>query len=290
MSRVHEDAICIRTWDWSETSQTLSLFTRGHGVLRAIAKGSRRPNARFSGGVELLSRGGAELIIKQESGLCTLTSWDLTEIHPAIRRSIIAFRTGLYFADLIHHMITDHDPHPGLFDAFAHSLRVLDQPGPMPMILLRFQWACLSETGYRPQLEIDADSSRVRGAGDAVVFDPVRGVFGVAAQERGAAASGREADQERALPRAPGGVSNGQGWRVRPATLGVLRLIAAGSEEMGGGDERGGVEVSGGALADPAAGPDAVRRANRLLAAYIRFVLGREPSTMRVLFGDRLPR
>lgn len=49
MPPVSDDAVCIRHWDWSETSQTVSLFTRGHGLVRALAKGSKRPKSPYSG-------------------------------------------------------------------------------------------------------------------------------------------------------------------------------------------------------------------------------------------------
>ena len=56
MSRFKDQAVCIRMIDWSETSQIVALLTREHGVLRGLAKGSKRmsPSAisRFSGGIE----------------------------------------------------------------------------------------------------------------------------------------------------------------------------------------------------------------------------------------------
>jgi len=35
---------------------------------------------------------------------------------------------------------------------------------------------------------------------------------------------------------------------------------------------------------------ESVDRANRLLASYLRYVLGTEPPTMGLVFGGRLPR
>jgi hypothetical protein len=52
-----DEALCIRQWDWSETSQTVSLFCRTHGIVRGLAKGARRERSSFSGGIDLLARG-----------------------------------------------------------------------------------------------------------------------------------------------------------------------------------------------------------------------------------------
>jgi recombinational DNA repair protein (RecF pathway) len=42
-------AVCIRTVDYSETSQILTLFGRLSGKIRAIAKGSKRVQVRLRG-------------------------------------------------------------------------------------------------------------------------------------------------------------------------------------------------------------------------------------------------
>ncbi|MFN9968750.1 MAG: DNA repair protein RecO, partial [Phycisphaerae bacterium] len=74
MATVMDDAICIRVWDWSETSQTVSLFCRSLGVVRGLAKGSKRQDARFSGGYELFTRGQAGVLITSHDAMATLTA------------------------------------------------------------------------------------------------------------------------------------------------------------------------------------------------------------------------
>ncbi len=58
-----------------------------------------------------------------------------------------------------------------------------------------------------------------------------------------------------------------QRWRVRRATIELLRAVAVGE------------------LPDTA-DLDAVRRANRLLGVYVREILGAEPPAMRWAFSD----
>ena len=69
------------------------------------------------------------------------------------------------------------------------------------------------------------------------------------------------------------GTDPGRCWRVRRATLTLLRAYA-----------RAG--LSGRSMGDA----DALDRANRLLASYIRHVLGAELATMPLVFGSRLSR
>jgi len=168
-----DQGVVVRVWDWSETSQTVALFCRDHGMVRGLAKGAKRPKGPFCGGFELLTRGEVVAILKPSSELATLTEWDLQEVFWGPRRSLDAHYAGLYFADLIAHALTDPDPHPALWDALVAALRDLERPSARSAAALRLQWATVVETGYKPHL--DAPDAAVTGARGAIGFDPAAG-------------------------------------------------------------------------------------------------------------------
>jgi len=204
MATITDNAVCIRRWDFSETSQTVSLLTREHGVLRGLAKGAKRPKGAFSGGIELLTRGHVGAIVKPTRELATLTEWRLEELFPAVRTNLRANRAAFYLIDLVHHMITAHDPHPDVFDALVDALRGMAQPGEMNTAMLRFQWLLLKSTGYSPQLAHDAETGRPLTDDQRVLaFHPDAG--------------GMVAD-----------TGDGDRWRVRRQTVIVLQRLAAG--------------------------------------------------------------
>ena len=200
MATVHDEAVCIRHWDWSETSQTVTLFTRTRGLVRALAKGSRRPVSPYSGGVEMLTRAEAGLIFRPSSELALLTEWDLRETFPALRRGLTAFNAGMYFADLVQRFVRDHDPHPALYDALLTALRGMSED--LPLSILIFQWAVLKEGGYRPTLG-DAEQPTQ----PTYRFDPALGGIGDDAESAEGPAD--------------------SGWLVRRETVEALRRVAA---------------------------------------------------------------
>jgi DNA repair protein RecO (recombination protein O) len=261
---VVDQALCIRVWDWSETSQTVSLFGRQIGLLRGIAKGSKREGSPFSGGFEVLTRGEVVAIVKPSNPLATLTAWDLQETFPAVRRSLGAFYAAMYVADLVHHAIHDSDPHARLFDAASAALRALGsgREGIDQAAVLAFQWAVLSETGYRPELAADVGTGGELIEAPSYGFSPVLGGLMVDP------ALGEGSDHPVFR------FGDGQVWRVRAETVGVLRSLDAGQAHV---REHSG----GGGLGTPAA----IDRANRLLASYLRELFGREPPAMAALFG-----
>ena len=64
MPTVTDMAICLRRWDYSETSQTVRLFARDYGTVRGIVKGAKQPKGTFAGGIDLLTCGQLVAIVK----------------------------------------------------------------------------------------------------------------------------------------------------------------------------------------------------------------------------------
>jgi DNA repair protein RecO (recombination protein O) len=210
MLRLRDQAICIRHLDWSETSQVVVLLTQTHGKVRGVAKGSRRltPSSvqKFSGGIELLTRGEIVVTSRPTSELATLIEWDLQDDHYHLRTSLPAQQLAMYAADLCNALLADHDPHPRAFEALTTLLDALrsgsDDSRAQPA-LLRFQWDILDDAGYRPELWCDVTNGQDLGEPSAAVcFDPQGG---------GLTTSVRMGAQD---------------WRVRPATVTALRAAA----------------------------------------------------------------
>ena len=72
---VKDIGICVGRQEYSETSQIVTIFTRGQGKIRGIAKGARRAKGKFGGGIELLSRGQVGFNPGRGEGVVTLTEW-----------------------------------------------------------------------------------------------------------------------------------------------------------------------------------------------------------------------
>jgi DNA repair protein RecO (recombination protein O) len=247
MPAIHEHAVCIRRQDWSETSQTVTLLTRGQGLVRGLVKGAKREKGAFSGGLELLTLGEVGLVTKPERDLATVTDWDLREVFPALRSDWLAHTIGVYLADLLQSGLESGDPHPRLFERAVETLRrigsVEARRSERWAALLRFQQAFLEEIGYRPELDADVETGEKLELSDeqqVLAFKPAAGglVRDLAGRDR---------------------------WRVRLSTIRILRN----PDHAGTGPE---AEAG-------------LTRANRLLAAYLRETLGRESPAAGLLFG-----
>lgn len=251
MPRFRDEAVCLRSIEWSETSQIVVLLTRERGKVRGLAKGSKRLSpssiARFSGGVELLQRGEVLATTKATAELANVTEWDLADDHHHLRRSLRALRFAMYAADACDAVLPELDSHPASYEALVKLLRDLASPNGFDAALLRFQWVLLVDGGFKPEVQRDVHSQQAIDLGntraDDVAFDSVQG-----------------------------GLTRRQGpgpWKMRRSTAVVLQEL----------------DARGGSLPD-AASPDAMQRANRLLCSFLRELLGRELPTMGAVLGS----
>ncbi len=151
-------AVCIRTVDYSETSQILTLFGRLSGKIRAIAKGSKRAKSAFEGPIEVLSFGQIMYSPAYEGKLATLTEFQQAPVRGAIRGNLFTLHCTLFAAELVDLLTDDYDPHPDLFDQFIGFLQDIEE-GKLETtrrdILIRlalFQLVLLYEAGLRPIL------------------------------------------------------------------------------------------------------------------------------------------
>jgi DNA repair protein RecO (recombination protein O) len=270
--RIRDQGLCLRCTDWSETSQLVTLLCRDRGVVRGLAKGSKRLSpssiAKFSGGFELLTGGELLATIKTGEGLATLTEWNLQQTYRHFRTELAAQKLGLYAGDVTQALLAENDPHPEVFDALTAFFEGLKKPAgsedadEVPgeevarqrmFALLEYQAFLLNQAGYRPVLSQDARTGQVLSETGPVSFDPEAGgmVLGTGANETT-------------------GLSARGPWRMRRETLGVLRRVFGELETTSG----------------PVPGHDLVLRANRLLCVYVRAILDRELATMEIILGE----
>ena len=255
MPVIEDLAICVRTWDWSETSQTAVMITREHGLIRVLAKGSRRERAPFSGGLEIATQGELAVLARQTSDLALITRWDLTHPMLGLRRDLATYNTAMLAIDLVPRMIHDHDHLAEIHDALRDLLESCDDPArssaPRIAHLLAYLWILLDAVGARPLLTHDADTGAPLPSADIYAFAPHLG--------------GLTADH-------PNDRATDPRWRVRASTVDILRRLDTAAP-----------------IPDPDSFSDLpvhdLTRAAALLASYIRERIGSEIPSMKWLIA-----
>ncbi|PKL49850.1 MAG: DNA repair protein RecO [Planctomycetes bacterium HGW-Planctomycetes-1] len=167
MTLKKDKGICIRTTDYSESSQILNFFTRDNGKIGVIAKGSRRPKSSFLGAIEICTIGDMVFSHRDNEKLGTLTEFNPTFLGLDIRKKLLALNCAYFAAEMLNLFTKELDPHPVLFDEAESFLQKLDQSPPDKIVpfLIQFEFAILEQTGSQPLCDGCANCKRKFDAG-----------------------------------------------------------------------------------------------------------------------------
>lgn len=151
-SRPSSAAFVLHSHDWSESSLILDLFTRDQGRVVAVAKGAKRPYSQLRPVLMPFQRLQVGFGVKRsdeaEVWLLRQAEWAGGPAWPGGA----ALLPGFYLNELLMRLLARHDPHPGLFDAYAQTLPALADPSLLQAALRGFEMVLLRQLGHLPDL------------------------------------------------------------------------------------------------------------------------------------------
>jgi len=151
MPTYQADAIVLHRLDYGEADRILTLLTREHGKLAAIAKGSRRAKARSGSGLDLFTR--SQMMLAKGRNLDVVAQserrGDTRNISGDLRRTAYA----CLVAEVTDKVLEDRHPVDEVFELVAITFDRLNAPeraarADTAWFLMRI----LDLLGYQPQL------------------------------------------------------------------------------------------------------------------------------------------
>lgn len=171
MRHALEPAFILRTAPYSDTSLLVEVFSRERGRVGLVARGARAPRSKSRA---LLQAFQPVLLSWIEKGdLGTLT--EIETAGPPMGLSGEQVFSGWYLNELLLKLVQRHDPHPGLFDAYAAALDEL--PTATERALRLFEKRLLGELGFALDLPDDLEpDAPYHFLPESGVFAPGEGV------------------------------------------------------------------------------------------------------------------
>jgi DNA repair protein RecO (recombination protein O) len=148
------EAYLLHRRNYRETSMLLDFFTRSHGRLTLLGKGTRRQKSHHAAvlwpfvplAVSWSGRSDLPVMINAE------------RTGPAGLHDPRRLACALYLNELTVHLLAPGDPHPRLFDLYRTTIHEL-VADPEPATVLRFfELSFLEEIGYALALERDIET------------------------------------------------------------------------------------------------------------------------------------
>jgi len=150
-----EPAYILHKRPYRETSQILEVFSRNHGRLSLMSRGSRSPRSRTSG---VLQPFRPLLLGWQGRGeMPSLRGVDVADARPPALTGK-SLMSAMYLNELLVIMLHRNDVHEALFTDYHETLYAMQQTAELEHILRNFEKKLLEQMGFGLNLAHDADS------------------------------------------------------------------------------------------------------------------------------------
>nr|CAA9339333.1 MAG: DNA recombination and repair protein RecO [uncultured Nocardioidaceae bacterium] len=173
MGLYRDEGVVLRTQKLGEADRIVTLLTRQHGLVRAVAKGVRRTTSRFGARLEPFSH--VDCQFAEGRSLDIITQVEAMGVHGrAISADYSAYTSGTVMLETAERL-TGEEGHPSVqqYLLLVGALRALEagdrEPG---SILDSFLLRSLAVSGYAPSFE---DCARCGAPGPHRAFTPAAG-------------------------------------------------------------------------------------------------------------------
>lgn len=171
MESYRDRALVVRRYDLGEADRIIVLFTREHGLVRAVSKGVRRAKSRF--GSRLGPFVDVDVLIYPGRNLSTITGADTVRTWAATLVDDYAKYTCACAVLEVAERIVGELESPDLWDTTASALAALAAGEHAPdLILTSYMLQAMSLAGLQPSLFACAGCGK---AGPHHAFDPASG-------------------------------------------------------------------------------------------------------------------
>lgn len=193
MGYCKSEAVVLRRFDYSDTSQIVWAYTRDFGKEKLIAKGAKRVGKNALGPLDPLTHIHLVFLDKQREGLRTLTEWELIDSFEGLRQDLDRLYLASYAVELVNELTEVGEPNSKVFGILTRILSRLCVDDDHHKLIFAFEFALLRALGYLPEVTRCAHCGGGLGEEETTYFSAVEGgaLCGVCGQadERGVRAS-----------------------------------------------------------------------------------------------------
>lgn len=150
MSLYRDQGVVLRTIKLGEADRIITFLTRGHGKVRAVAKGVRKTGSRFGARLEPTSHVALQCYRGRE--LDIVTQVETIDAHRALREHYGCLTHSVSMLEAVDQVAQEREPNPALYRMLVGALRTLSEQ-PSPLVSTAFFWKLLSLEGFHPLLD-----------------------------------------------------------------------------------------------------------------------------------------
>lgn len=165
MSLYRDEGVILRTWKLGEADRIVVVLTRGHGKVRAVAKGVRKTRSKFGARLEPTSHAALQLYEGRE--LDVITQAESIDHFRAIRDDLDRLTKAVAMLEAVDQLAQEREVNPRLYQMLLGALRSLAAED-SALVVPGFFLKLLALEGYRPVVD---ECVSCAATTDLVAFD-----------------------------------------------------------------------------------------------------------------------
>lgn len=155
------EGIVIRTNEYGETNQIVTIYTREMGKVGAMARGAKKPKSRLSSISQLFTNG--LFLVQVTSGLGTLQQGEIIQSMRAIREDLVITAHAACVVELTDRLTEDRAANPFLYELLLQTLQYMNDGVDPEVLLYIYEIKMLQVAGIAPYLSGCAVCGRTEG-------------------------------------------------------------------------------------------------------------------------------
>ena len=152
MSLYRDQGVVLRTIKLGETDRIVTILAQGHGKVRAVAKGVRKPGSRFGARLEPTSHVAFQCY-RGRGELDVVTQVETIDANRALREHYGCLTHAVSMLEAVDQVAQEREPNPALYRMLVGALRTLRRSRRRPLVSAAFFWKLLSLEGFHPVLD-----------------------------------------------------------------------------------------------------------------------------------------
>ena len=153
---VKTSAIVLKRFPFGETSIIARCFTREEGKVNIIIKGAKRKKNHSSSFFQPINCLDMLYYFKPNRDIQTASKVSYNKIWSKFHANLKHMSYGMALMEITDKTITNHDPHPELFDELFSVINKIDsQDDKLNIIFWYYEMRLLTLLGYQPNLNDD---------------------------------------------------------------------------------------------------------------------------------------
>jgi len=145
-----DEGIVLRTYKLGEADRIVVFLTKGHGKVRAVAKGVRKTKSKFGSRLEPMSHCALQFYEGRELDL--VTQAETIDHFRIIRENLEQISRGVSMLEVADQLAQEGEVNSELYRMLLGALRTLES-NPSPLVTPAFFWKVLALEGFRPEVD-----------------------------------------------------------------------------------------------------------------------------------------